>query len=207
MGRRTLALALALAAPTLVAAGEGARPIRVVFLGDSLTAGYGLRPAWAFPALVGQALRAEGVPVQVVNAGVSGDLAAEGAARLPRYLDPAPDWVFVCLGANDGLRRRSLEKLERDLRGIVAAVRAAGARPAMAGIKLPPRRAPAAYREAFEAVTRRVAEDLDVPLLPWLMVGLPGKPHLFLDPIHPSRAGHRVVAETVTGFLRPLLAR
>jgi acyl-CoA thioesterase-1 len=178
----------------------------VVFLGDSLTAGYGLPEADAYPALIEAALAAEGRPVRVVNAGVSGDTSAGGLARLDWVLRLEPDVVVVELGPNDGLRGLPLEATEANLRRIVERARAAGARVLLVGMLIPPNYGPD-YAGRFAAIYPRLATELAVPLVPFLLEGVGGEPDLNLpDGIHPNAVGHRVVAENVLPHLRPLVS-
>lgn len=178
------------------------RPV-VVFLGDSLTAGYGLDPDQAFPAVLGRLLAAEGAPVTVVNAGVSGDTSAGGLRRVDWVLSQKPDVLVVALGGNDGLRGLPVDELERNLDAIVAAGKRAGARVLLAGMVVPPNMGPA-YFEAFRGVYGRVAEKHDVPLVPFLLEGVGGVAQLNQDDgIHPTAEGHERIART----LRPELER
>lgn len=177
----------------------------VVFLGDSLTAGYGLAEEQAFPALVAAALRAEGRAVRVVNAGVSGDTTAGGLRRVDWLVRQRPDVLVVCLGGNDGLRGLALEDSERNLRETVARARAAGARVLLAGMLIPPNYGPD-YTEAFAAMYPRVAEEAGVVLLPFLLEGVGGDPALNqADGIHPTAEGQAIVAETVLPYVVALL--
>lgn len=186
------------------AAGDEA-PWRIVFLGDSLTAGYGLPEEEAFPAVVAERLAEQGRSVEVVNAGVSGDTSAGGLARLDWVLGREPDIVVVELGPNDGLRGLSLEMTERNLRQIITRAREAGARVLLVGMKLPPNYGPD-YTARFEALYPRLAQELDVPLVPFLLEGVGGEPELNLpDGMHPNPAGHRRVAENVLPYLREVL--
>jgi acyl-CoA thioesterase-1 len=186
-------------------AAAAARPL-VVFLGDSLTAGYGLPEADAYPALIAAALATEGRLVRVVNAGVSGDTSAGGLARLDWVLRLEPDVVVVELGPNDGLRGLPLEATEANLRRIVERARAAGARVLLAGMLIPPNYGPD-YAGRFAAIYPRLAAELDVPLVPFLLEGVGGEPDLNLtDGIHPNAAGHRRMADNVLPYLRALVA-
>ncbi len=181
------------------------RPLRLVFLGDSLTAGLGLGEESAFPAVVAEALAREGAGVEVVNAGVSGDTSAGGLARLDWILRQRPDVLFVALGANDGLRGIPPEATEENLRGIVERARAAGARVLLAGMRLPPNYGPD-FGGRFEAIFPRLAGELEVPLVPFLLEGVGGRPELNLaDGIHPNAAGHERIAETVLPLVRQAL--
>ncbi len=178
----------------------------MVFLGDSLTAGLGLAEEQAFPALVRERLVEDGIPVRVVNAGVSGDTSAGGVRRLEWVLRQKPDVVVVGLGANDGLRGLSLESTEANLEDIVRRAKGAGARVVVLGMKIPPNYGPE-YATGFEAIYPRVARELEVPLVPFLLEGVGGEAELNLgDGIHPNAEGHRRVAENVLPLVREALA-
>lgn len=184
------------------AASEG--PL-VVFLGDSLTAGYGLAESEAFPALVASGLRAKGPPVRVVNAGVSGDTSAGGLARLEWVLTQNPDVLVVGLGANDALRGQPLGGVEENLRGIVAGARGAGVRVLLLGQRIPTNYGPD-YAEAFAALYPRVAREAGATLVPFLLEGVGGRPSLNMpDGIHPNARGHAIIAGNVTPYVEKLL--
>ena len=186
---------------------EVAESAVVVFLGDSLTAGYGLDEDQAFPSLVEAELRRRDRAVRVVNAGVSGDTTAGGLARLDWLLRQEPDVVVVALGGNDGLRGVDLTSTEANLRAIVEGVRAAGARVLLAGMQIPPNYGED-YTRAFADLYPRVAATLDVPLLPFLLEGVAGDPRLNQpDGIHPTAEGQEILAETVLSHLLPILDR
>lgn len=173
----------------------------LVFLGDSLTAGLGLAEAEAFPALVEAELREEGLAVRVVNAGVSGDTTAGGLARLDWLLAQGPAVVVVGLGANDGLRGLPLEATEANLREIVRRSREAGARVVLLGMRIPPSYG-LDYAGRFERLYEEVADDLDVPLVPFLLDGVAARPALNLpDRVHPNAEGHRQIAKTVYRYV------
>ncbi len=193
------------------AGGPGARAAAdgplVVFLGDSLTAGLGVSEAEAFPEQVRLRLAAEDVSVRVVNAGVSGDTTAGGLARLDWLLRQRPDILVVGLGANDGLRGLGLAETEANLREIVEGARAAGARVLLLGMMLPPNYGPD-YTRGFREIYPRLARELDVPLVPFLLAGVAGIPELNQpDGIHPTAEGHRLMAGNVLPELRAMLDR
>ena len=176
-----------------------------MFLGDSLTAGLGLDAEQAFPALVGEALRRESRPVEVVNAGVSGDTTAGGLRRLDWLLRQKPDVVVVGLGGNDGLRGLKLEASEQNLREIARKSREAGASVLLLGMLIPPNYGPE-YTAQFRDIYPRVAKDTGAALVPFLLEGVGGNPELNQpDGIHPTAEGHRIMAATVVTELRPLL--
>ena len=177
----------------------------VVFLGDSLTAGLGVGEAEAFPEQVRLLLAGEGLALRIVNAGVSGDTTAGGRARLDWVLRQRPDVLVVGLGANDGLRGLRLEETEANLRQIVVGARRAGARVLLLGMLLPPNYGPD-YTGDFQAIFPRLAEELDVELVPFLLDGVAGIPELNqADGIHPTAEGHRLMAGNVAPILRQVL--
>lgn len=183
-----------------------AAPPLVVFLGDSLTAGYGLSAEEAFPAHVERLLAERGLPVRALNAGVSGDTSAGGRERLAWFLRQRPAVVVVELGANDGLRGQSLASTEANLRDIVERAQAAGARVVLAGMQIPPNYGPE-YGRGFAAIFPRLASDYDAALVPFLLEGVAADPALNLpDGIHPNAEGQRIVARTVADALAPLVA-
>jgi acyl-CoA thioesterase I len=198
------AVAVATQAPTSGPASSAATPL-VVFLGDSLTAGLGLGAEQAFPALVAAELEDRGTPIRAVNAGVSGDTSAGGLRRIDWLVRQRPDVVVVALGANDALRGQPAAAIEANLRQIVQRARAAGAEVLLVGIQVPPSYGDA-YARAFAAIYPRLAAELDVPLLPFLLEGVAGRPELNLpDGIHPNDAGHRRIAAVVATHLQPLV--
>jgi acyl-CoA thioesterase-1 len=190
--------------PPPAAAADRPAPL-VLFLGDSLTAGLGLAQENAFPAQLSALLAAEGRPVHVVNAGVSGDTSSGGLRRLPWVLQQRPDVVVVALGANDGLRGTPVETTEANLRAILEGVERAGARPLLVGMRLPPNYGPD-YVIPFEDLYPRLSRELGVPLVPFLLEGVGGVPSLNQDDgVHPTAEGHRRIAAVVLPQLRRVL--
>lgn len=182
-----------------------ARPVRVVFLGDSLTAGLGLGAEDAYPAQLGRTWRAAGLAVEVVNAGVSGDTTAGGASRLDWILGQKPDVVVVALGANDMLRGLPPEEAEANLRGILGRARAAGADPVLVGMKANPTLGPD-YVTRFDGLYPRLAGELGVPLVPFLLDGVAGVPGLNqADGIHPTAEGQARLAALVGAVVEPVV--
>ena len=178
----------------------------VVFLGDSLTAGWRLPESQAFPARLEKRLRDQGLPIRAINAGVRGNTMAQGLARLPGVLAKRPDVLVVALGANDVLRGLPLEPAEAGLRKIVKTARDAGVRVLLVGMRLPPG-TNAEYARRFAAIYPRVAADFRVPLVPFLLDGVAGRPELnFPDGLHPTAAGHERLAENVRPHIELLLA-
>jgi acyl-CoA thioesterase-1 len=177
----------------------------VVFLGDSITAGYGLSEDEAFPALIESELESRGTPVRVVNAGESGGTTAGGLRRLSWILRQEPDVVVVELGGNDGLRGLPLDDTEKNLREIVNNSKEAGAAVLLVGMLLPPNYGPE-YTEQFRAIYPGLAEELDVALMPFGLEGVATIPELNLpDGIHPNAEGHRRIAANLLPYLEPLV--
>lgn len=194
---------------TTTAAPAGSIPasamLRVVFLGDSLTAGLGLGEAEAFPALLGERFGRAGLPVKVVNAGVSGDTTAGGLRRVEWVLGQKPDVVVVGLGGNDMLRGLPPEDTEANLRGILVRCRDAGAATVLLGMRANPTLGPD-YAARFDPLYERLATELKVPLVPFLLEGVAGVAELNqADGIHPTAEGHRRVAELVAPTLEAVV--
>ena len=186
------------AAPASAACGE----TRITILGDSLTAGYGLTAADALPERLEAALRARGIAVEVVDAGVSGDTSAGGLARLDWLPGGAPDRVILALGANDGLRGLDPAAMAANLSAIVERLQAAGVPVLLAGMRAPPNLGPA-YGRVFDAVFPELAARHGLAFYPFLLDGVAAEPALNQpDGLHPNPAG---VAEMVAR-IAPLVA-
>lgn len=176
----------------------------VLFFGDSLTAGFGLDPEEAFPARVQDLAQSEGIRIDIINAGLSGETSAGGLRRVNWVLRREVDVFVLALGANDGLRGLPTELTLHNLRGIVQAVqqRQPSARIIIAGMLAPPNMGPD-YSEAFAAVFSDLAREFNLPLIPFLLEGVAGEPLLNLaDGIHPNPQGQMLVARTVWQELR-----
>ncbi|MDX1383850.1 MAG: arylesterase [Thermoanaerobaculia bacterium] len=201
---RAVALALVLAAFAAAPALADEPPL-VVFLGDSLTAGYGLPEAEAFPALLRESLLGRGLEVRVVNGGVSGDTTAGGLRRLDWLLRLEPAVLVVGLGGNDGLRGLPVAETEANLRRIVATARERGVEVLLLGMMVPTNYGPE-YGEAFAALYPRVASEEGAALVPFLLEGVGGVVELNQgDGIHPTAEGQERVAANVLPYLEPLV--
>src|SRR5688572_6029706 len=180
---------------------------RVVFLGDSLTAGYGLARHEAVPFLIQARLDAAGYDYEVVNAGVSGDTSAGGLSRLDWSLDGDVRVLVVELGANDGLRGLPVAAMKNNLDQIIRRAKARGITVLLTGMEAPPN-----YGAAYTAEFRRVFSDLasqhKVPFVPFFLQGVAGIPSLNIpDGIHPNATGARIVEANLWRALQPLLAK
>lgn len=198
-----LAVLAGLAAP---AAPARAETVRILALGDSLTAGYGLDLADTFPVLLEGALRADGLDVAVINAGVSGDTTAGGLARLGWALADRPHMAIVALGGNDALRGLDPDTTRTNLDAIVTRIETAGVRVLLAGMKALPNLG-AEYGRAFNAVFAGVAERHGVALYPFLLEGVAAVPELNQDDaIHPNARGVQIMVQGILPYVRDLIA-
>jgi acyl-CoA thioesterase I len=182
-------------------------PRVVLFLGDSITAGYGLDPSQAFPALIQQKIDAQRWNFKVINAGQSGDTSAGGLGRMDWLLKNKIDVLVLELGANDGLRGLPVENSKKNLQAIIDHTKDKypEAKVIIAGMKVPPNMG-GDYGRKFEAVFVDLAKNNNAPLIPFILEGVGGLPELNLaDGIHPTAKGHEIVAANVWKVLEPVL--
>lgn len=184
-----------------------AAPLRIVALGDSLTAGYGLEAGEDFATKLQQALIAEGVEVKIDNAGVSGDTTAGGLARLDWAVqgEPAPDLVIVALGANDMLRGVDPAETKKNLAAILDALKAKNIPVLLAGMRSPMNMGPL-FRGKFDKVYSELAKEYDVPLYPFFLKGVAMNADLNLpDGMHPNQKGIDIMVENILPSVRKAL--
>lgn len=183
------------------------KPKRILFFGDSITAGYGIDTKEAFPALIQQKIDSAGWDFKAVNAGLSGETSAGGLRRVDWMLRQ-PVSVFVLeLGGNDGLRGIDLDVTKENLQKIIDKVEAKypEAQIVVAGMQVPPNLGPE-YTEKFKQMYPALAEKNDAELIPFVLDGVGRNPELMQnDGIHPNVKGHKAVAETVWDTLKPIL--
>src|SRR4051812_6181613 len=180
---------------------------RIVFLGDSLTAGLGIGRDQAVPALIQQRLRREGYAYDAVNAGNSGDTSDGGLTRLDWSLTGDVAVLVIELGANDGLRGISPERTRANLESIVTTAKRRGITVLLTGMEAPPNYGPA-YTAEFRATFRQVAAKEHVALMPFFLEGVAGIASLNQpDGVHPTPEGARIVADNVWRYLEPLLMK
>jgi acyl-CoA thioesterase I len=194
-------LAFALAAPAFGGT--------ILFLGDSLTAGLGVGEEQAYPALIEKKIREKNLPFEVINAGISGDTTAGGLARLDWVLQKKIDVLVLALGANDGLRGLPMTQTKANLQAIIDRVEAKNpqAKIVIAGMQIPPNMG-GDYTAKFRQVFVELARENHAALIPFLLEGVGGHEDLNqADQIHPTAAGHQVVAENVWRVLEPLLTK
>ena len=203
--RSILTLLLSLSLVVLAGAAQAAT---ILVWGDSLSAGYGLKPQEDWPTLLQTRLTREGFRHRVVNASVSGETSAGGRSRLPTALaEHKPDILILELGANDGLRGLKPALLADNLGAMIASAREAGARVLLVGMQMPPNYGPA-YTRRFAQTFSEVAANAGVPLVPFLLDGFAEHPEWFqADGIHPTAAAQPHIVDTVWQGLEPLLGQ
>ena len=191
-------LLLTAAAPT---------PRNILFLGDSITAGYGLEPAQAYPALIQGKINAKRWPFKVINAGQSGDTTAGGLSRMDWLLRNHIDVLVLELGGNDGLRGLPAETTRKNLQAIIGRSREKypDVKILLAGMQVPPNMGHD-YAKQFNTIFADIAKKNKAALVPFVLEGVGGVPALNLPGgIHPTAKGHEIVAANVWKVLEPLL--
>jgi acyl-CoA thioesterase-1 len=180
---------------------------RIVFLGDSLTAGLGLPREFSVPSLIQARLDAEGYQYEVVNAGVSGDTSAGGLRRLDWALEGDVKILVLELGANDGLRGLPVAQMKRNLSEIMARATKRGINVMLTGMEAPPNYGPQ-YTSEFRKAFRDLADEHEVVFVPFYLEGVGGVPSLNNpDGIHPNEAGSRLIEQKIWRTLEPMLEK
>ena len=178
----------------------------VLFLGDSLTEGYGLEDGESFPSLIESKLLADDMDhIRVINAGISGSTSASGLSRLQWYIRSRPDLLVLALGANDGLRGLSVDEMKANLTDTINYAHTNNLSVVLTGMLIPPNYGPE-YTEAFANVFIDLAAQYNIPLMPFLLEDVAAIPELNQsDGIHPNVEGTKIVADNLYQFLLPLL--
>jgi acyl-CoA thioesterase-1 len=175
--------------------------VKIAVLGDSLAAGYGIRPEQAFPVRLEAALKAQGRNVTILNQGVSGDTTAGGLDRIDWMLADKPDFVLVELGGNDALRGIDPATTEKNLAAIIEKLQAARVTVWLAGM-MAPRNLGSDYVKAFDGLYKRIADKYKVPLYPFILDGVAQNPALNqADGLHPNPKGAQIVADRLLPFV------
>ena len=179
----------------------------IVALGDSLTYGERVDPTRNYPTQLQAELDRLGYQYRVVNAGISGDTSAGGLNRVQAVLNQKPAVVILELGANDGLQGQSLDQMTANLSKIIERLQNAGVTVVLAGMQIPPNYGPE-YTQSFANAYQRLADQYKLPLIPFLLDGVGGRPELNLpDGIHPTAEGYTYVVQNVIKVLEPLLKK
>jgi acyl-CoA thioesterase-1 len=201
-------LCLVLAAICLVLAGKNvsAGETRILFLGDSLTAGLGVARDAAYPAVVETLLKQQGrTDVKIINGGISGATTAGAASRLKWHLKADPHVLVLALGANDGLRGLSLENMARNLDDTIALALENNLCVILAGMEIPPNYGPD-YTRRFSQIFRDLAQKHGIVRIPFLLDNVGGVAAMNqADGVHPNAAGHRQIARTVLPYIQECL--
>jgi len=184
---------------------------KILILGDSISAGYGIPEGKGWVSLLQKQLdknRAEQTQgtLQIINNSISGDTTAGGLARLPRALEEIqPKWVVIALGGNDGLRGQSIAAMKSNLSKMILLCHEQGAKPLLLGMKLPPNYGKH-YTQQFEQVYVNVSLESNTPLLPFFIEGIGGKTnYMQADRIHPNTLAQSIIRDNVWQFLAPIL--
>lgn len=179
----------------------------ILFFGDSITAGYGLTEQQAFPALIQQKIDSLGLDYLVINSGLSGETTAGGLRRIDWVLQQHVDIFVLELGGNDGLRGIDPQNSKENLQGIMDKVndRYPDADILLTGMEAPPNMGQT-YTSRFREIYAELNNENEVVFMPFILQGVAGDPDLNLpDGIHPTEEGHRVVADDLWEYLRPML--
>ena len=184
-------------------------PRRILVLGDSLSAEYGLARGSGWVALLEQRLKTQQLGAEVINASISGDTTSGGRSRLPALLrQHRPTHLIIELGGNDALRGLPLKMTRENLKAMIQAGKDAGAKVMLVGMQIPPNMG-ASYARDFENSFKTVAQEEKVPLLPFLLAGVADRADAIEwfqgDRIHPLAKAHPVMLDNVWKVLRPLL--
>lgn len=207
--RAAVALMVSAAITGFAAASAGAEeaPPKLLVLGDSLTAGYGLAREQAFPAQLERALAKRGLKIKVINSGISGDTTKGGLDRLPWVLSAKPDYVIVELGSNDGLRGLDPKQTRSNLDAIITRLKARGIKVLLAGM-LAPRNLGKQYEQEFNGAYKELAEKHDVVFMPFFLKDVALRPKLNQpDGIHPTAEGVAVIVRNIMPYVLELLGR
>ena len=179
----------------------------ILALGDSLTAGFGVKEEESYPSRLQVKVASAGFPHKVINAGVSGDTTAGGVRRIRWLMKHEPEIVILALGANDGLRGFSIAEIRRNLELMIGVCRKHDARILLAGMKALPNYGED-YMQEFESVFSELAEKHKLDFLPFLLEGVAGeRKHTQPDGLHPVASGYSIVTDLVWERLQPMLTK
>lgn len=183
----------------------------ILFFGDSLTAGYGLGNVAdeSFPSLIGQKIKAAGLPYTIINAGISGDTSSGGLARIDYWLSMPLKLFILELGINDLLRGTSPKTTMNNLQLIIDRVKTKypQAKLALMGMEIPDF-IPGTFASEFRSIFRKLADINQMVFVPFFLEGVAGQAHLNMtDGLHPSAVGYQIIADKVWLVIKPLLSK
>jgi len=192
-------------AASVAGATASAEPIKILFIGDSLTQGYGVRADEAFPAVMGRLLETRGHKVQIVNGGISGSMTAAADQRLRWYLKAKPEIVVFALGANDGLKGTPADVIEANLDRAIQYAKSKDVRVVLTGQKIF-KNFGADYVKAFDGVFPRLVKKHRVAFMPFLLEDVALKSEFNQpDGRHPNADGHKRIAENLVKLIEPMI--
>lgn len=178
---------------------------KIVFIGDSLTAGYGVEKEYAYPSLVQKILDENGHDWEVINGGISGSTTASGLSRMKWFLKTKMKIVVLALGANDGLRGIKVEESEKNLAKTIEFAQENNVKVILAGVQIPPNYGKE-YTESFKNIFPKLAKKYQLPMIPFIIEGVAGKRELNIsDGIHPNKEGHEIISKTVYKHIKEFL--
>ncbi len=178
---------------------------KILILGDSLTAGYGIEQSLAYPSELERLLKEKGHKYKVLNGGVSGSTTASGKSRLKWFLKSKPKIIIIALGANDGLRGIDLKQSQKNLEEVIQMSKKNGLVVFLAGMQLPPNYGKE-YTSQFKLMFKELVKKFEINEIPFLLEGVAGVKELNIeDGIHPNSDGHKIMAKTVYKHLKEKL--
>lgn len=185
-----------------------AKQTKIIFVGDSLTAGYGVEKHNAFPALIEKKFQEDKkFDVKVINGGVSGSTTANGQARMKWFFKSNPDIIVLSLGANDGLRGVKIEESYKNLDQSIKMALNKKIKVLLMGMQMPPNYG-AEYRKKFKAMFPKLAKENKIPIVPFMLDGVAGEKEFNIeDGIHPNEKGHKKMAEMIYPYVEKLLVK
>jgi acyl-CoA thioesterase-1 len=177
----------------------------IIFIGDSLTEGYGVDKENSYPSVIQERLKSSGLKYKVINGGVSGSTTASGISRLKWFLKLKPAILFLALGANDGLRGIKLSETKKNLKQIITMAKKAKIKVILGGMRIPTNYGKA-YTKNFKLMYPLLAKEFKTGLVPFLLKDVAGNPKLNLeDAIHPNKEGYKIVAGNVMAVMKDYL--
>lgn len=178
---------------------------KILFLGDSLTEGYGVSKSLGYPQIAKNYLAEKGIQITVLNGSISGSTTASSTSRLKWFLKTKPDLIFLALGANDGLRGIKVPESKKNLGKTIKLAKEANIKVVLAGMMVPPNYGPD-YGKDFKAMYVDLSKEFKIPRLPFILKGVAGEKEFNQeDGIHPNEKGHKKIGVLVGEFLYPLL--
>lgn len=190
---------------TITSAAKNNKEIKISFIGDSLTAGYGIQKEQAFPAVIKRLLAQKGHKIRAINAGISGSTSASAIRRVKWQLKGKPNIIVLALGANDGLRGLPQKSTKENLIQSIQMAKKSKIKVLLLGMKVPPNYGEK-YRKEFDAIFPEVAKKTKIPLVPFMLKGVAGQKKFNIeDGIHPNPEGHQKIAKVILPYLLELL--